>query len=68
MSRQIFIKVLSTQFYGNPSFDSRADTCGQTDRQKEGRTDIRKLIGDFHDYAKARKMADYERGGSLEKY
>jgi hypothetical protein len=43
--RRIFIKVTNIKFYGNPCNRNRIDTCGET-----GRT---KLIGPFHDFAKA---------------
>jgi hypothetical protein len=35
VSRQIFLKVLDIKFHGNLSSGSRADACGQTDRNEE---------------------------------
>ena len=40
------------KFHGNPSSGSRADTCRQTDRQR----DTTKLKCDFRDYANAREV------------
>ena len=43
-SQQIFTKVRSIKFHGNPCSSSSADTCG--------RTDMTQLLGAFCDYAK----------------
>jgi len=48
--QRIFLEAPNIKFHGNPSNESRADTCGQTDRQ----TDMPKLISAFCDYANAR--------------
>jgi hypothetical protein len=45
------IKVRNIKFHENPTSQSRADTCKQTDKQTDGqmggRTDMAKLIGAF---------------------
>jgi len=48
-SRQLFESYTSIKFHENPSSESRVDTCGQRD----GRIDMRKLIGAFRNFAKA---------------
>ena len=37
----IFIKVLNSKFHRKPSYGSRADPCGQKDRQTDRRTNGR---------------------------
>jgi len=37
VSQHIVIKFPNTKFCGNPSIESRADTCGQTDGHDEGK-------------------------------
>ena len=42
----------SMKFHGNPSSESRADTCWQTGKlQTDGWADITKVTGAFDDYA-----------------
>ena len=48
LSRE-FSRGSNIKFYVNSSSGSRADTCGRTD----GRTDMTKVKGSFHDYTKA---------------
>jgi hypothetical protein len=50
--RRIFLEVPSIKFHGNPSNESRADTCVQTDRQTDRYADVNKCF--FCDYANAR--------------
>jgi len=54
-SEQIFMKVPNIKFHGHPSSRSRVDTRRKTDRQKDGRADVTKLIGAFRDSAKSPK-------------
>jgi hypothetical protein len=51
-SRQIFEKFSSIKFHKNPSIGSRVVTCGQ----KDGQTDMTKLIVAFYNFANAPKM------------
>jgi len=51
-----FINVPSIKFQGNSPSASFADPCGQTDRWTGG-TEMTKLIGAFHAYAKAPKTS-----------
>jgi len=65
------VKASNIKFYVNPSSVNRTDTGGgidrrtdgQTCRQKEGwkdgRTDMTKIIGAFHDYAKLPVTCSY---------
>jgi len=58
-SRQIFVQVPDAKFHGNPSSGSRADISGQTDKRREGRTAMIKLIWDFRDCQNARNKTDF---------
>jgi hypothetical protein len=44
---KILIKILSTNFYKNPSNWNQAVACGQTDRQSEGQRD-RSRVGETY--------------------
>jgi len=50
-SRHIFEKYSNIRFHENPSSESRAVPCGQTD----GRTDVTKLIAAFLNFVNAPK-------------
>ena len=58
ISRQIFEKCLHIKFNENPTRGSRVVPCGQRD----GRTDITKLIVTFHNFANAPKTEEEEAG------
>jgi hypothetical protein len=61
-SEQILERT-NIRFYQNPSSGSRVGSCGerdgQTDRQKDGRTDMTKVIVAFRNFAKASKEAKF---------
>jgi hypothetical protein len=48
------MKIPNIKFYVYPFGRSRADTCGQKDEPKDtdGRTEMKKVIGVFHDFVK----------------
>ena len=50
-----FLNIFNIKFHGNPSSDSRADTCGETD----GRTDVMWLLGAFRNFSNARKTLQF---------
>ena len=52
-SRQSFEKYFNIELYENPSNRSRIVACGQRD----GQTDMTKLIVDFQNFANVPKMA-----------
>jgi hypothetical protein len=58
--RQIFIEVANAKFHENKSIWNRTDTCGQTDRRKDGNLDRRKemteIMGTFRKIAVGPKM------------
>ena len=54
ISRQVFEKSSNIKFRENPSSGSRVISCGRTD----GRTDVKKLIFAFRNFANASKNRD----------
>ena len=53
LSQQSFEKRSNIKFHQNPSHGSRGVPCGHTNRQKDGRTDMTKLIVAFRNFANA---------------
>jgi hypothetical protein len=50
-SRQSFEKFSNIKFHENPSIGSQVISCGRTDRQTDGRTDLTKLTVAFCNFA-----------------
>jgi hypothetical protein len=59
-SGHILMKVFRIELHKNPSIGSRVCSCGRTHRQKDGQTDLTKVIGAFRNFCEDARRYDVD--------